>query len=545
MSEDHLRWISCVFDRILDAASINPTKPMLCLSFAQKIPNNYALTKIPRDINLKELSKGVHYAVILYLLRENNFLMSDPRALFTSILANLRILGYTPKPPCDPANLTRGEVTDHTNLCICLESAIFDRSMSIEHLLDDLKRLPRSFFVLREYPGHIDDAIKLWLNKFHCVIDLFELNDVQRDMNTFSHFAAVLSRMFPSRIRRAELKKTRELTPEEIEINKRNSFSILNEVGAFMPAKFPVDSALFRVAIADLYYATKPAAQKFVKVAAPVPVVGIRPASAKLPAIERKTKSKRMVVMPSPRRSAKKVTIAASPRRKSEAEELLEIYNFMSTGERKERFRPVDDAKQLIDVLVKMMDMKESEQTFSRLGSELAGKAEANTHLQNGIAFLWGLSGNNNEFQASRKAVFFARRMVKTQGSMRPMTAAPPKIIRRGKPHRPAAPMRMLASIATQTASMTQTVSAVRDPVPLPVPIALAAAEKLELGTQTEKMIAQVIQKHYDGVKRSSARPLTANTFSTVSFPYGAEISGFAPKRGRQEPMSARRLKVL
>ena len=539
-----------MFHRILDASSHNPAKPMLCLSFAQKIPSAYALSRVTRDVNWKELAKGVHYAVILYVLRENNFLLSSPEALFASVLSTLRVLGYRPKAPCEPARLAKGEPEDHTNLCVTLETAVFERALTVEKLVDDLKRLPRSFYVLREHPGDIDDAIKLWLNKAHCVPEVADLENVEQDVRTFTHFAAALSRAFPSRIRRGEIKKGKNMSAAEIEVNRKNVFEILDEVGAFMPAAFPVESALFRAAIADLYYLMRPNMQKFVKVVAPAPVVGVRPMSAKLPSIDRKTKNgvkPKKVVMPvSPRRSLKKMVMPVSPRRKSEAEELLEIYGFMCKGERKDKFVEVEDPKPLIDAIVEMMDLDEREQTFANLDARLSNLKQAALHMQNGSAFLLAISGNNNEFQASRNAVFFARRMIKTQVATRPAST---KAARRARPQQArVCSSRKLASIATQTATMTQTVSAVRDAVLVPAKEVDSSIETNSASTQTEKMIAYIIQKHYETTKdRVATRPMTASPFCTISFPYGADASAFAPKRApvKREPLSARRRKVL
>ena len=96
----------------------------------------------------------------------------------------------------------------------------------------------------------------------------------------------------------------------------------------------------------------------------------------------------------------------------------------MSHGERKASFIQMEDPKALIDSLVKLMNLDENEHTFANLQLSLHGSDDMPAHMHNGIAFLKTLSGSNNEFQASKKVVFFARRMMKTVLGLRPMTTA-------------------------------------------------------------------------------------------------------------------------
>jgi hypothetical protein len=84
--------------------------------------------------------------------------------------------------------------------------------------MDDLRRVPRPFCVLREGANHLDDAIRMWLSKFPCMADLSEIGpDTQEDIRKWTHVACALSRISPSRIWKAKIKKHRELTDAEIE----------------------------------------------------------------------------------------------------------------------------------------------------------------------------------------------------------------------------------------------------------------------------------------------------------------------------------------
>ena len=404
-------------DRIIDAVSLNPKLPLLCLSFAQKFPNACLLANIPREVNLRELAKGTHYGVICYLLREINFTVSNPVEVFRSVLLGLKALGYTPRQPCDPAGLSSGRVNDHVNLCSALARAVFEKSMRVDRIVEDLKRLPRTYFVLNEAPSQLEAALSLWLHKFHSI---HELPDGE-DLNTFAHVAGALSRVFPARIRRAEIKFD---TKSDIELNKQRVFSLLDEIGAYMPQSFPVSDELFHVAMADLFYATRQAVKRFVRVDVTPPIAGFRPVTAKPTRVKRVVQNNarsKVVVRPATRKAV--IRIPALPKRE-EIDELSEIYKYMSRGDRRAKFIEVDDPKVLIENIVKLMNSDENEHTFANLQLSLRDADAMTTHMHNGIAFLTALAGSNNEFQASKKVVYFARRMMKTMLGLRPMTTA-------------------------------------------------------------------------------------------------------------------------
>ena len=420
MEREEFRWVSKICDRIIDAVSLKPKLPLLCLSFAQKFPNACLLANLPREVNLRELAKGTHYGVICYLLKEINFVVSNPVEVFRSVLLSLKALGYTPRQPCDPVGLSSGRVNDHVNLCLVLARAVFEKSMRVDRIVDDLKRLPRTFFVLNETPSQLETALSLWLHKFHSI---HELSDSE-GMNTFAHVAGALSRVFPARIRRAEIKFGPCATKSDIELNKQRVFSLLDEIGAYMPESFPVSDELFHVAMADLFYATRQAVKRFVRVDVTPPIAGMRPVTAKPARVKRVVQNNarsKVVVRPATRKAV--IRIPALPRR-GEIDELSEIYMYMSRGDRRAKFIEVDDPKVLIENIVKLMNSDENEHTFANLQLSLHDADAMTTHMHNGIAFLTALAGSNNEFQASKKVVYFARRMMKTMLGLRPMTTA-------------------------------------------------------------------------------------------------------------------------
>jgi hypothetical protein len=102
----------------------------------------------------------------------------------------------------------RGSAADHLNLCLAFEFLIVEKCLIPELLPDDLRRIPRSFFILREVPNHIDGVITLWLSKFPCMPELHESGpDVQRGIAQRTHVACALAWVYLATIWKAEIKK--------------------------------------------------------------------------------------------------------------------------------------------------------------------------------------------------------------------------------------------------------------------------------------------------------------------------------------------------
>jgi hypothetical protein len=168
----HCLFISTLANRIV-SASHDATTPLLSLSFATKVPSARLLGDVPDRVDLAELSKGVHYSVILSLFRELPIHYPNPIELFSLILTALRSLGFTPIQPCEPLNLANSALADHLNLCAAIEFLIVDRALNLHNLLDDLRRLPRSLFVVPEAPIHHYDTIINRLKKLHSHPDVY------------------------------------------------------------------------------------------------------------------------------------------------------------------------------------------------------------------------------------------------------------------------------------------------------------------------------------------------------------------------------------
>jgi hypothetical protein len=511
----HLQFISFVANRILAAGSADSKTPLLSLSFISTLPDWRQLVAISHSADLQELSNGQHYSLILSLFRTVPFCQSSSAEHFRVLLSALYSLGFRPKTPCEPENLTCASQADHINLCIASEFLVTEKALTCDHLLDDLRRVPRSFFVLRDIPNHMEDTIRLWLCKFPCTPELSEIgSDIQADVCKWIHVACALSRVYPSRIWKAEIQKNSDLTKTEIECNCELACRVLKELNAYVPQSWPLPDHIFRFFIAEIYWSTRPGARKFAKLdTVPVPVHDIiPPAPARLPRIDMPVK--KLVATkpprPSPRRAEPSLPAVVDPT--TEFDRLLSIYGYMTTGHRKEKFVDTDDPSVLIGSIVKLLVRVESEHSFANLQRELASSSHSDVHMRNGIVFLTALSGSNNEFAASRTVVFFARRMV-ANGLP---DSAPPRAEFRPfrKVTRKRVGLPLFASVATQTPSMLQSLVILRENGPKLVKGGRAGpAEYAAVACQTESI-------------HGAATPRPPQT---VSYPYGVSTFGLCP----------------
>ncbi|OHT00589.1 hypothetical protein TRFO_07933 [Tritrichomonas foetus] len=432
--EQHILWISRAIHRILNGSL--SSSPLLSLSFARILPPFPQISHLSVPITLSTLSNGNHYALITSVLTSSAYENRSPAFQFENIMKLLNDIGFKPQQPCTIAGLLSTSERDHINLCRTLEFVVCDKSLSIERLLDDLRKMPRSFFVLREYPTHINDAVSLWLSKFPCIANLPEIANLQSDVSSGVHVAAVLSRIFPTRISKNDIMK--QTSTEYWEESKL----ILEELNAFVPKKFPVTDHLFMCFISDLYYATRTSCKKFVRIEGQIcnnclmPKSNFRPtttAIAKQVKITRSIQQARpktcpTVFRPSPRRIAKLVT-----EQHNDEADLLQLFTFMRRGERRERFSDVENPILMIKPLCKLLSSPQHEQTFMNFWKQLDNCPQVDLHYKNGHAFLNGLSGNNNEFAASRKIVYFARQMMQTYQPIHNFYQTKPIIYKRVK----------------------------------------------------------------------------------------------------------------
>lgn len=320
-AEAHFRWIGIIADRIICVKDPEKQLPLLSLSFLGEnkyIPNFSKFERPSFPITVDYLADGKLYAIILYALTANQKTQSNPNlakvydilnenlikrneialseseidSSFESILNKLSNKGYRPKKPCDPTGLNDGIIEHHVNLCKSIEFAVLDRSLRIDLLTSDLRRLPRSFFTFQKniHLDRIEDAISLWLSKFHCnpfftkepklgnskyenesakLIKQYKLhlNDknycLQIDTSKYSKIAACLARIFPKQIDKNEIKDG--INEEEIQFNRDISNAILNELHAFIIEDFPCDERLFLLFISDLFYATRDCTRDLIK----------------------------------------------------------------------------------------------------------------------------------------------------------------------------------------------------------------------------------------------------------------------------------------
>lgn len=320
-ADAHFRWIGIIADRIICAKDPGKQLPLLSLSFLgdhDNIPNFSQFKRPNFPITVDDLADGKLYGIILYVLSSNKKTKSNPNLAkvyellnedqakrsnltvtekeidnsFDSILNNLSNKGYRPKKPCDPSGLNDKNIEHHVNLCKSIEFYIVDHSLRADLLISDLRRLPRSFFVFQRnmHIDHIEDAVSLWLSKFHCnpfftkeakignskyendsqkLIKQYKLHlneknyCLQIDTSKYSKVAACLARIFPKQIDKNEIKDG--ISEEEIQFNKSLSNSILSELHAFMIDEYPCDERLFLLFISDLFYATREGAKNFVK----------------------------------------------------------------------------------------------------------------------------------------------------------------------------------------------------------------------------------------------------------------------------------------
>lgn len=260
---DHFRWIGKMADRIICSQNEENKHPLLSLSFLKGNRAFDFFSKFSRPtfpITVENLSDGKLYSIIVSTIALNdrtNFSNINVQNLydFNLILDNLLNEGYIPEKPCDSNGLKNGILQQHINLCKSIEFLVVDKSLNTTLLLSDLHYLPHSFFVLKSDAQiiHLDDAVSLWLSKFHCN-SYFSMNPneptksdknqlIQMDASKFSKIAACLSRVFPEKIHADEILDGN--SEDEIQHNINLSKIILDEINAFVIEEFPTDENLF------------------------------------------------------------------------------------------------------------------------------------------------------------------------------------------------------------------------------------------------------------------------------------------------------------
>ena len=266
--------------RMLSQKDGDAAKPLLCLSFCEQNKPKLPDTPIHFPIDLDTASQGAVYGVVASVFGEIDF-----GNVFESVLSVLAGVGFKPQQPCSVAGLKSKSKEDHENLCLVIEFAVSSKSFTVEALMGDLKRVPRSFFVLKEHPSLLDEAVALWLSKFPCLFALPEISKdkLQQVAAKGMHIAGVLSREFPKRVPKEEIVIKEEMSAEEIGKNWAMCQPVLDEVGAFVLKQSGVPEQLFLVFIADVFHATRSAVKKFVKLDTPPVIVLLPPPASARP----------------------------------------------------------------------------------------------------------------------------------------------------------------------------------------------------------------------------------------------------------------------
>ncbi|KAK8896823.1 hypothetical protein M9Y10_014744 [Tritrichomonas musculus] len=286
-SEDHFCWIGIMADRIICSKNREKELPLLSLSFLEDNIILDFFSKFSRPIfpiTVDSLLDAKLYGIIVSAIASHNkisFYDIEHFFDFDSILNILLNEGYIPQNPCETSGLKNGIIEQHINLCKSIEFFVVDKSINTTLLLSDLYYLPRSFYFINldDRIIHLEDAISLWLSKFHCNMyfsDEIQIHDyetsknelIQIDTAKFSKIAAVLARIFPEKIDKDEIQNGDN--DEEIQSNINLCKIVFDVIHSFVVEKFPTDENLFYLFISDLYWATRSGVKKFVMIDHPI-----------------------------------------------------------------------------------------------------------------------------------------------------------------------------------------------------------------------------------------------------------------------------------
>lgn len=275
----HIHWLEMAVNRLICQHKENEKIPLLSLNFAEKCSLFDPSFSFQDHLTQRDLVTGIPFAIVLNTVKT---ISQTTENLFSSILSTLSSLGYIPGGECTPQSLASGSKQAQVELMKLIEWAVIDKSLSIDAISSDLKRLPRSFFVLNDKPSMLDDAISLWLSKFPCSHTLPQVTDLATEIMQFQHIAFALSRQFPKRIPKDEINVGPELTDLMITKNWDLVMPVLTELNAFVPPRQRIECEhLLRLFFADVFYATRPGAKKFVRADPPPPAPLRRPHSSR------------------------------------------------------------------------------------------------------------------------------------------------------------------------------------------------------------------------------------------------------------------------
>lgn len=261
----HLTFFDCLMKRFKDFRNKEPLLPLLCLDFAKPLKIFDSDFDFPEKITMEHLKNAIPYCFVVANLTDFTSNERDPGILFGLILSKMKDIGYCPSGDCDPVGLSNGDEMQHCHLCLIIEWAIVDRSLTIEELCNDLKRLPRSFFILKTRPDFLDKAASLWLSKFPISNSIPEVTDLMQDILSGQHVAFILARAFPMNIVKDKINVGPQLSNKLAVQNYELIKPVATSLNMFVIPHQEVSEQLLYVFLSDLFHATRSSAKKFVK----------------------------------------------------------------------------------------------------------------------------------------------------------------------------------------------------------------------------------------------------------------------------------------
>ena len=263
--EEHQQLIQLFVNRISHFKTDGEKYPLLCLDFFKPFNENLPFN-LPDTISIDDLKTAKPYALILSAISQfSPGNEQNPKILFSKILDFLAKLGYRAASECTDDGLIEGNQSHHVALSLLLEWLIIDKSLTIDFLCQDLKRLPRSFYIFKDRPQFLIDAVALWLSKFPSMQTLPEIKNLEEELMNGQHVAAVLSRVFPNKIQKDKIKVGANLTQNDIESNWKLIQNVADDLKFFIPPRRKISQQLVLIFVADIFSATRPAAKKFIK----------------------------------------------------------------------------------------------------------------------------------------------------------------------------------------------------------------------------------------------------------------------------------------
>ena len=308
MNEDfpiHLNWISTICKRIKGCECEIQKYPLLSLTFCQPIRFLENIPEIPEELSMNDLCTGVPYAMIMNAIEEIKPKSYENYELFQTILNKISQLGYEDVDDLSQEDLIQGDEESHILLCRILEQIVIDRSLTLDIVTKDLKRLPRSFFILERRPESLEEALSLWFSKYPIsdTIPMVSTNDFEDDILSGQHIAFVLSRVFPNDIAKYDVNVGPSLNDSMADHNWELIKSIAERLNMFVPPREAMDECLLYNFLSDVFYATRNDVKEYAQPTEPPEMPDVQTAAA-IPSDSDK-KQKPQIIPRNPRNNIK------------------------------------------------------------------------------------------------------------------------------------------------------------------------------------------------------------------------------------------------